>query len=122
VEYVQDTPTDAFAALQDGDVLFIDSSHTASESAYHVAKIFPTLARGVFVHIHDIYYPYDIHPQWGEQLVVLDHLRTNPTGWSVIVSMPFAVFADQWFYRVEQPLTRGLLTWMVPGSLWLRRV
>jgi hypothetical protein len=44
------------------DILFIDSSHicrSRGDVAYLFCKVIPTLPAGVFVHVHDIFIPYD---------------------------------------------------------------
>lgn len=51
-----------FGELRDGDLLFVDSTHTVkpgSEVNRIILDILPTLAPGVHVHFHDIYFPYD---------------------------------------------------------------
>jgi hypothetical protein len=67
--------------LQSGDVLFIDTSHDvrpANDCAYIYGVLIPALAKGVIVHIHDVFLPFD-YPErfargdgasWGEQTVV----------------------------------------------------
>lgn len=48
--------------LKAGDLLFIDSTHAVkpgSEVNRIVLEVLPRLAAGVFVHFHDIYFPYD---------------------------------------------------------------
>jgi Methyltransferase domain len=62
---VQTVPFEAFTELANGDLLFIDSSHTVktgSDVNFLILEILPRLQRGVFVHIHDINLPYD-HPR-----------------------------------------------------------
>lgn len=59
---VQQVPFDEFQRLQSGDLLFIDSSHavkTGSDVNYLILEVLPRLNRGVIVHLHDIYFPYD---------------------------------------------------------------
>lgn len=49
-------------ALDVGGMLFIDSTHTVkpgSEVNRIILDVLPRLAAGVFVHFHDIYFPYD---------------------------------------------------------------
>jgi len=44
------------------DLLFVDSTHavkTGSEVNYLVHEVLPRLSEGVWVHFHDIYFPYD---------------------------------------------------------------
>lgn len=58
---------DIFAALEAGDVLFVDSSHVlmpGSDVDRLVADILPALPDGVLVHIHDIFLPDDYPPDW----------------------------------------------------------
>jgi len=46
----------------EGDVLFVDSTHTVkvgSEVNRIVLEVLPRLRPGTFVHFHDIYFPYD---------------------------------------------------------------
>jgi hypothetical protein len=49
-------------ALEKGDMLFVDSTHTVkpgSEVNRIILDVLPRLGAGVFVHFHDIYFPYD---------------------------------------------------------------
>lgn len=67
IERVQDTPAHVFAALESGDVLFIDSSHvlkTGSDLVHLLTQVLPCLASGVHVHFHDLFLPDDYPPQW----------------------------------------------------------
>lgn len=50
------------AALGAGDFLFVDSTHAVkpgSEVNYLIHEVLPRLEGGVWVHFHDIYFPYD---------------------------------------------------------------
>jgi hypothetical protein len=50
------------AALERGDFLFVDSTHAVkpgSEVNYLIHEVLPRLGNGVWVHFHDIYFPYD---------------------------------------------------------------
>ena len=52
--------------LQENDILFIDNSHRAlpnSDVTVFFLEVLPKLNKGVIVHIHDIYIPYD-YPQF----------------------------------------------------------
>lgn len=53
---------DTIADLDSGDLLFIDSTHAVkpgSEVNYLIHEVLPRLRPGVWVHFHDIYFPYD---------------------------------------------------------------
>lgn len=59
---VQNVPFDAFTELGESDLLFIDSSHTVktgSDVNYLILEVLPRLHKGVIVHFHDIFLPYD---------------------------------------------------------------
>jgi hypothetical protein len=60
-DYCQAVPAAVFDRLGAGDLLFIDSTHAVkagSEVLRLYLEIVPSLAKGVFVHIHDINLPY----------------------------------------------------------------
>jgi len=64
---VQEIKLDTFAALNAGDVLFIDSSHVSkvgSDVNYIFFEVLPSLKSGVYVHIHDIHYPFEYPREW----------------------------------------------------------
>ena len=66
---VQSVPLERFAALDAGDVLFIDSSHvlkTGSDVQFLYTEVLPVLADGVHVHIHDIFWPFEYLRHWVE--------------------------------------------------------
>jgi hypothetical protein len=63
----QDVPLSEFARLDDGDILFIDSSHVlkiGSDVQYEFLEVLPRLARGVLVHVHDIFLPAEYPRAW----------------------------------------------------------
>lgn len=67
VEKVQDVPLEEFDKLQDGDILFIDSSHvskTASDVNFLYFEVLPRLKSGVWVHVHDIFLPFEYPMEW----------------------------------------------------------
>ena len=64
---VEETPLEEFAALADGDVLFIDSSHVAmpgTDLDWLVGRVLPGLPSGVLVHLHDVLLPDDYPAAW----------------------------------------------------------
>jgi predicted O-methyltransferase YrrM len=79
---VQEVPAEIFNALEAGDVLFIDTSHVLkiqSDVEYELLHILPLLKPGVWIHVHDVFSPYDypeeyvrmqIRLTWNEQYAV----------------------------------------------------
>ena len=61
------TDVEMMAVLAPGDILFIDSSHLLQQG-FDVDilfnRVFPALAPGVIIHVHDIFLPYGYPPSW----------------------------------------------------------
>ena len=72
VKKVEDVDNGVFDQLEDGDILFIDSSHVlriGNDVYLLFLDVLPRLKKGVVVHIHDIFLPYNYPQHW-----VLDKL------------------------------------------------
>lgn len=64
---VEQLPVDFFSVLEAGDVLFIDSSHMirpGGDVLHLVNEVLPSLPRGIHVHVHDIFTPYEYPKEW----------------------------------------------------------
>lgn len=64
---VQFVSIDIFEQLESGDILFIDSSHvakTGSDVNFIIFEILTVLKKGVIVHFHDIFYPFEYPKNW----------------------------------------------------------
>lgn len=119
--------TELFRSLKQGDILFIDSSHTIStgnDVVFLYTKIIPELQPGVLIHIHDIFLPYEyprkwvIEEQWGwnEQYLVQCML---------LMSNAFEVlWAGHFIQRTYKDFKQYFphLDNRVAQSLWLRKV
>jgi hypothetical protein len=75
--------------LKDGDVLFIDSTHTVkhdSDCLYIYLNVLPRLTVNLTIHAHDIFLPRtlprnylrDLHIYWTEQYLLMAYLIDNP--------------------------------------------
>lgn len=82
-----------FEELNENDILFVDNSHRIlpnSDSMVFFLEIFPKLKKGVIVHVHDIYLPYD-YPQfmcdrfYSEQYGLAMYLLANPQKYKTIL-------------------------------------
>lgn len=63
----QDVESDEFMTLDEGDILFIDSTHVSrinSDVNHLFFEILPSLKKGVYVHLHDIFYPFEYPKDW----------------------------------------------------------
>lgn len=88
-EKVENMSLDTLDLLQAGDLLFIDSTHTlgpAGEVTRIILEMLPRLRKGVYVHFHDIVFPYDYSPWilektlffWHESPLLHAFLCMNP--------------------------------------------
>jgi hypothetical protein len=123
-----DLPDELFQELRDGDVLFIDTTHTVkfgSEVNRLVLEVIPRLAPGVLVHFHDIFIPWE-YPRrwltehayyWAEQYLVHAFLCENPN-WEILV-------AAHHLHRTHGDRLRGIVPELSrdpsSGALWIRR-
>jgi len=67
----QQVEIDKLTALDEGDLLFNDSTHTVkvgSEINRIILEVLPRLKSGVHVHFHDIYFPFDYQRNLQETL------------------------------------------------------
>jgi hypothetical protein len=116
--------------LEENDVLFIDNSHRIlpnSDAMVFFMEILPKLKKGVIVHIHDIYLPYD-YPQfmcdrfYTEQYGLAMYILANPSRYQTILPNYF-IFEDAELSKQISPM------WDHPnldgvethgGSYWIR--
>ena len=74
--------------LSDGDVLFIDSTHTVkteSDCLHIYLRLLPRVKRNIYIHVHDVFLPFgmpqkwlqDHHIYWTEQYILLAFLLDN---------------------------------------------
>jgi hypothetical protein len=64
---IQHADFDIFERLGPGDVCFYDGSHcvrTGGDVNWFLFEVLPRLSPGVFVHLHDIFFPDDYHDEW----------------------------------------------------------
>jgi len=73
---VQDVSLTVFDELGENDILFIDSTHvskTGSDVNFLFFQVLPRLKKGVKIHFHDIYYPFE----YPKELVLGDRRSWN---------------------------------------------
>ncbi|HEV8168446.1 MAG TPA: class I SAM-dependent methyltransferase, partial [Pyrinomonadaceae bacterium] len=64
---VEELDVNFFSCLEANDILFIDSSHAVkfgSDVCYEFLELLPRLAPGVWIHVHDIFFPHDYPAEW----------------------------------------------------------
>jgi len=123
---VQDVARARFEDLGQNDILFIDSSHVSkigSDVNYLVAEVFPALRRGVYLHIHDIFYPFEYPREWvyegrawTEAYLLRAFLAFNPA-FDIVLFNSFL----QRFHRDRLARDFPLCLRSEGGSIWLVR-
>ncbi|WP_185753725.1 class I SAM-dependent methyltransferase [Selenomonas sp. AB3002] len=66
-DFVQNIDLSVFDELEKDDVLFIDSSHvlrSGGDVVMEFLQILPRLKKGVIIHVHDIFYPFEYPSAW----------------------------------------------------------
>jgi len=123
---LQEVGTDAFACLRDGDILFIDSTHvckTDSDVTHALGRVLPSLAPGVSVHFHDIFWPFE-YPRdwvyqgraWNEAYALRAFLQYN-TAFRIELFLSYLWYVQREALESAMPLVAAN-----GSSLWLRRV
>lgn len=126
-ENVQDVSPTVFNQLQENDILFIDTSHvvkTGSEVNYILFHILPLLKKGVIIHIHDIFFPFEYPKEWvidqkrgwNEAYLLRSFLMYN-NKFKIILFTSFLEFFHRDWLKQHMPLTLKAES----KSLWLRK-
>lgn len=135
---LQDIPLELFQRLKKDDILFIDSTHVSkygSDVNYIFHEILPALAGGVYIHFHDIFYPFE-YPRkwlldgtaWNEQYMLRAFLEYNQKFRIVL----FNTYLEKKYggrLRKEFPLIyknpggfNGSSLFITGGSIWIKKI
>lgn len=111
--------------LENGDILFIDSTHTVksgSDCLHLYLRVLPRLKSDLFIHVHDVFLPYGFplkwctekHIHWTEQYLLLAYMIGNPR-LTVIFGSNFAL------HKLPRDLENFMHGYYPGGggSLWL---
>jgi methyltransferase family protein len=126
---VQAIPLSFFDALSEGDILFIDSSHTAkigSDVLYEYLEILPRLNKGVLVHFHDIFLPAEYPKEWifkerhfwNEQYILQAFMIYNDT---FEIIWPGSYMHHKYPGKLEEAFPSYDRRKTMPGSFWIRK-
>lgn len=125
---VQEVPITLFDELGPGDILAIDSSHVlkaGSDVQHLVDEVFPRLTPGVYVHVHDVFYPFEYPATWLEshcavnEAYVVRALLQSPSAFEIVLFNSYlARFNHDWFARHMPFVLEGRYP---SGGIWLRR-
>jgi hypothetical protein len=116
-----------FQGLEDGDLLFIDSSHIIrpqGDVLWEYLSIIPNLPKGVYVHVHDIFSPNDYPNSWIKEQVLfwneqylLEALLTGSDKLEVVAALNFLKHN---YYKDLKKVCPYLNQNREPGSFYFR--
>jgi predicted O-methyltransferase YrrM len=125
---VEELGLDYFDNLGEGDILFIDSSHVVrpqGDVTFELLELLPRLRPGVYVHVHDIFTPYEYPRSWIEQLrriwaeqYLLEAFLCHNSEFEVVAALCMLQRQHPAALRVAAP---ALTDDRLPGSFWMRR-
>lgn len=124
---LQDVDIEVFTSLQENDILFVDSTHVSrvgSDVNQMFFEILPHINEGVYVHFHDIHYPFEYPAHWvyegrwwTENYLLRAFLEFN-SDFEIVYSNTFMQRFHREFFESRMPLcleNQG-------ASIWLRRM
>ena len=123
---VQTVELGRFEELEANDILFIDSTHVSrigSDVNYLLFEVLPRLAAGVYVHFHDIFYPFEYPRHWiyegraWTEVYLLRCMLTHSAAWEVTLFNTFLAHFHRSYFEQHMPLCLK----NTGGSIWIRR-
>ncbi len=122
----QSLSTELFTSLHENDILFIDSTHVSklnSDVNHIIFNVLPSLKSGVYVHFHDIFWPFE-YPKswvsegraWNEAYMLRAFLQYNNEFDLVFLSSYMHLHHQAWISE-HMPRMRNNMG----GNLWLRK-
>jgi len=124
---VQDAPAEIFTQLENGDFLFIDSSHVSkvgSDVNFLFFEVLPNLPNGVFVQFHDVFWPFEYPAKWiaegrsWNETYLLRSFLTFNNSFEIVFWVPLA--ALHW----KDIITNRMPAYLIDtgAAIWIRRV
>lgn len=127
LDEVQDIDLGLFSQLKENDILFIDSSHvckTGSDVNYIFFNIFPRLKKGVLIHFHDIFYPFEYSLKWAmegrswNETYLLRAFLTHNKAYKIVLMNTFMQLFHKHWFEENMPLCLK----HTGGSIWIRKM
>ena len=128
-EKVENVDPTVFESLDEGDLLFIDSSHMIRPNGdvlHEYLKILPSLRSGVYVHVHDIFSPYEYLEHWHKdynlmwnEMYLLEAILLNSDQYQIVIPNYYLSKKEgsscfECFNRFSKETSK-------PGSIYLRK-
>lgn len=127
---IEQVDRSVFETLRAGDILFIDSSHMVrpqGDVLYLIQEILPSLPAEVYVHVHDIFTPFDYPNEWlvdrmhfwNEQYVLEAFLAFNPN-FEIVASIQYLLHQDCRRLESLLPTLHKRANDIATTSIWLK--
>jgi hypothetical protein len=124
---LQEVDPAVFQSLEANDILFVDSTHvsrTNSDVNRILFEILPALKSGVYVHFHDIFYPFEYPKEWvyegrawNEAYALRAFLQFN-SAFRIVFFNTYLEHFHRSYYEEHLPLCLK----NPGGSIWLQRL
>ena len=124
---LQDVDLSEFSTLQANDILFIDSTHVVkvdSDVNHIFSRILPSLVRGVHIHFHDIFYPFEYPKEWifenkaWNEIYMLRAFLEYNSAFRIVAFNTFMEYFHEEFFNEKMPLCLK----NPGGSIWLEKI
>jgi predicted O-methyltransferase YrrM len=128
---VEECGLSAFSSLENGDILFIDSSHVIrpqGDVVFEYLELLPVLKAGVYVHVHDIFTPRDYLKEWvvdeiklwNEQYLLEAFLSFNQE-FRIVGAVNYLTHQYPEAIKAKFPILKSEISVREPGSFWMVR-
>jgi hypothetical protein len=123
---IRDVPAGVFRSLAGNDILVVDSTHiskAAGDVNHLLFEVLPTLGEGVYIHFHDIFYPFEYPKEWilggrswNEAYILRAFLQYNRS-FKIVFFNTYLQLAFRSRFEKEFPLCMK----NPGGSIWLKK-
>jgi predicted O-methyltransferase YrrM len=123
---LQEISIEVFKELSENDILFVDSTHVAkfnSDVNYIFHEILPILAQGVYIHFHDVFYPFEYLQEWllngrawNEQYILRAFLEYNKN-FKIVLFNTYLESMHEAKIKADFPLVYK----ETGGSIWIKK-
>lgn len=124
---LQDIGVEKFSILSAEDMIIIDSTHVSkvdSDVNYIFFKLLPHITPGIYIHFHDIFYPFEYPKEWiyegkafNEDYILRAFLQHNKAFKIIIFNHFLECFHREYFLK-EMPLCMK----NCGGSIWIKKI
>jgi predicted O-methyltransferase YrrM len=128
-EKVEEISLDIFKELEFNDILFIDSSHMIrpqGDVLFEYLQIFPSLQKGVIVHLHDIFTPKGYLKSWvmnevkfWNEQYLLEAFLTSNHEWEILGALNY--LRHNHFEKLSSK-SPHLTKESEPGSFYMQKI